>query len=182
MKQLSIAATLVLVWMLVALSLDRLLLSQYCSACASVLALELKLKLPAAEITYPPVSLLVLLVIPMLLLAVVLIPWRHARSSRAWRDAFAIWCQPWFWLLFAILLAVVGESLFLATKEYLPKALTSLAEKFTITGTVSVAVKGYKETTPFALTASLSGLIGLVLGSYLFLEKGVNEVFKWPKA
>ncbi|MDI6801051.1 MAG: hypothetical protein QMD01_03200, partial [Thermodesulfovibrionales bacterium] len=39
-----------------------------------------------------------------------------------------------------------------------------------------VAVPGFKETTPLALTASLSGFIGLALGSYLFLEKGIKEV------
>ena len=182
MKRLAITTTLALVWMLLALGLDRLVLSQYCPICANVLALELRLKLPAAEITYPPVSLLVLLVLPMVILAIALIPWQKLSSAKEWKDGFAQWCQPWFWLFFAVVLAVLGESLFLATNDYMPKALTALAEKFTITGTVSVAVKGFKETTPLVLTASLSGLIGLVIGSYLFLEKGVGEIFKWPKA
>ncbi|MDO8930818.1 MAG: hypothetical protein Q7U97_00345 [Rhodocyclaceae bacterium] len=165
-------------WLVVALAIDRLLLSTYCSTCANVLALELKFKLPAAEITYPPVSLLVLVALPMVALAIYLVPWRALRSSSAWRNAFSTWSQPWFWLLVMLLLTIVGESLFVAAKEYLPTALTTLAEKFSVTATLSVAVPGYKETTPLALTASLSGFIGLVVGAILFFKNGVRDLLK----
>jgi hypothetical protein len=179
MKSINITITLFLVWLLVALGIDRFVLGEYCPACTNALALELKLKLPAAELSYPPVSLLVLVLFPMIALGFYLIPWRELQTASAWREGIARWCQPWFWLVVAIVLAIVGESLFIATREYLPSVITELAEKFSVTGTLSVAVKGFKETTPLTLTASLAGCIGLLLGAYLFLKKGVNEIFRW---
>jgi chromate transport protein ChrA len=112
----------------------------------------------------------------MLVLALFLVPWRHLLLGSAWRESFVRWCQPWFWLLVAVVLTVVGESLYLAVKDSLPKALTVVADKFSITATFSV-LKDYK---PLSLTASLSGILGLVLGTCLFLAKGVKEALKLP--
>ena len=61
-------------------------------------------------------------------------------------------------------------------KDQLPKALTAVADKFSVTATLSV-LKHYK---PLSLTASLSGILGLVLGTCLFLAKGVKDVLKLP--
>lgn len=181
MNRISITATAVAIWLGLALLIDRLVLSQHCLACSNALTLDMKIKLPAADMSYPPVSLLVLLLIPMVISALVLLPWKGLRSKTNWQEALARWCQPWFWLAIAIVLSVLGESLFLMTKEYLPKALTTLAEKVTLIASVTVDVKCYKENTPFILTASLSGFLGLIIGSYLFLEKGVAEILKLPK-
>jgi hypothetical protein len=178
MKSTSNSVMAIVAWLVIALAIDRLLLSAYCPVCANVLALELKFKLPAAEITYPPVSLLILVLLPMFMLALYLVPWRELRSPTAWRKAFSTWSQPWFWLLFALALTIVGESLFVVMKDYLPKALTALAEKFSVTATLSVAVPGFKETTPLAITATLAGFLGLLIGAYLFIKNGVRELLK----
>src|SRR2546422_8439643 len=90
------ATVAVLLWLAGALAIDGWLLAPYCATCASALALELKVGLPAAELTYPPVSVLVLIVLPMLLLAFFLAPWRYLRSASAWREGFVHWCPPWF--------------------------------------------------------------------------------------
>jgi len=118
----------------------------------------------------------VLIVLPMLVLALFLVPWRYLRSASAWRESFVHWCQPWFWLLVAVVLTVAGESLYIAVKDQLPKALTAVADKFSITVTFSV-LKNYK---PLSLIASLSGILGLALGACLFLAKGVKDVLKLP--
>jgi hypothetical protein len=182
MRALGLSAFIVAIWLAVALTIDRLFVSSWCLQCATGLALEIKLALPGATLTVPPISLAVLLLFPMLLLALFLIPWRDFQNADAWRVAFSKWAAPWMWLAVAVLLCILGESIFLVTRDNLPRALTALAEKFTITGTVSVAIKGFKETTPLAVTASLSGLLGLMLGMYLFLEKGINAIFKFGKA
>ncbi len=176
MRSFSTATVAVILWLAAALAIDRWLLTPYCATCAHALALELKVRLPAAELTYPPVSVLVLIVLPMLVLALFLVPWRHLSMGSVWRESFIHWCQPWFWLLVAVVLAVVGESLYLAAKDHLPKALTAVADKFSVTATVSV-LKDYK---PLSLTASLAGFLGLVLGAYLFLAKGVKDALKLP--
>jgi hypothetical protein len=178
MKKISGPVMVTGIWLIVALAIDRLLLAPYCPICANILDLELKLKLPAAEITYPPVSLLVLLGLPMVALAIYLIPWRSLRSPIAWKNAISTWSQPWFWLLVMIMLIILGQSIFVVVQNYLPQALAALAEKFSVTATLSVAAPGYKETTPLVLTASLSGFVGLVVGAILFFKNGVRDLLK----
>src|SRR5207245_10747128 len=136
MRSFGTATVAVLLWLAGALAIDRWLLAPSCATCASALALELKVRLPAAELTYPPVSVLVLIVLPMLLLAFFLVPWRYLRSASAWRESFIHWCQPWFWLLVAVLLTVAGEGLYIAVKEQLPEALTAVVDRVTITARV----------------------------------------------
>jgi hypothetical protein len=76
-------------------------------------------------------------------------------------------------LLIAVVLTVVGESIFILFKDYLPATLTGIAEQFAVTVTLSV-FKSYK---PLSLTASLFGFLGLVIGMILFISKGVKEIF-----
>src|SRR3989442_9846852 len=82
MRSFGTATVAVFLWLAVALAIDRWLLAPYCATCASALALELKVRLPAAELTYPPVSVLVLIVLPMLLLAIFLVPWRYQKNRQ----------------------------------------------------------------------------------------------------
>src|SRR3989475_12837472 len=105
MRAFGTATVAVFLWLAVALAIDRWLLAPYCATCASALALELKVRLPAAELTYPPVSVLVLIVLPMLLLALFLVPWRYLRSASAWRGSFIHWGPPWVWLVVSGLVA-----------------------------------------------------------------------------
>ena len=173
MRTIGTASIVALFWLILALVIDRWLVTPYCATCANAFALDLRIKLPAAELTYPSVSVLVLLILPMILLALYLMPWRQLREGSAWRESLTRWCQPWFWLLIAIVLTVVGESIFTAVEDYLPKAFTGVAEKFAVTITLSV----FKDYKPLSLTASLSGLLGLVMGTYLFISKGMKEIF-----
>ncbi len=176
MRSFGTATVVVLLWLAGALAIDRWLLAPYCTACAKALALQLKVRIPAAELSYPPVSVLVLIVLPMILLAILLVPWRHLHMGSAWRESIVHWCQPWFWLFIAIVLTIVGESLYLAAKDYIPKTATAVVDKFSVMATLSV-LKDYK---PVSFTASLSGFLGFVIGMYLFLEKGVKDVLKLP--
>ena len=173
MRKIGTATVATVFWLILTLVIDKWLVRPYCATCAKALALDLRIKLPAAELTYPPVSVLVLLILPMILLALYLLPWRQLREGSAWRESLGRWCQPWFWLLIAIVLTVIGESIFVVIKDYLPTALTSVAEQFAVTVTLS-AFKTYK---PLSLTASLFGLLGLVIGIVLFISKGVKEIF-----
>ncbi|MFI5305338.1 MAG: hypothetical protein ACHQYP_11165, partial [Nitrospiria bacterium] len=173
MKSISVPVVAALVWLFASLVIDRMILSNYCPVCDRVLTLELKCKLPAAELTFPPVNLLLLVVLPMTILAVYLIPWSQLLSFNAWREAFSIWSQPCFWLLFALVLTVFSESLYILVREYLPKSLTELARKVSVTSTLSFTVPGQKRTIPLLFTTSLSGFLGLLLGAYLFFKNGL---------
>ncbi len=173
MRKIGTASIVTVFWLILALVIDKWLVRPYCAICTKALALNLSIKLPAAELNYPPVSVLVLLIFPMILLALYLLPWRQLQEGSAWRGSLVRWCQPWFWLLIAVVLTVVGESIFVVVKAYLPEALTSVAEQFAVTVTFST-FKAYK---PLSLTASLSGALGLIVGTCLFISKGMKEIF-----
>src|SRR5207245_3128818 len=99
MRSFSAATVAVLVWLAVALAIDRWVLTPFCATCARALALELKVQLPATELTYPPVSVLVLIVLPMLVLALLLVPWRQPLRRSAWGVSLLRCCQPLLGLL-----------------------------------------------------------------------------------
>jgi hypothetical protein len=182
MRRLSIALMVVVAWLAAALALDRLFVAQQCPACVSLAALQLKLRTPAAEMTYPAVSLLVLFGLPVLIFAIALVPWRDLRSRQAWSHAIESWWEPTFWLLVALVLGIVLESIFMLTTQYLPGTVSATMQRFTLTGAVSVQVPGHQNATPLALTASLAGLVGLGVGGYLFVQNGMNGVMRWFKA
>ena len=173
MRKIGTATIATVFWLILSLVIDKWLVRPYCATCAKALALNLSIRLPAAELNYPPVSVLALLILPMIFLALYLLPWRQLREGSAWRESLVRWCQPWFWLLIAVILTVVGESIYMVFKAYLPEALTGVAEQFAVTVTLSV-FKSYK---PVSLTASFFGFLGLVIGIILFISKGVKEIF-----
>ena len=182
MRRLTIAAMVVFAWLVLGLAVDRLVLSRYCPSCATAAALELKVSFPAAQATYPSVSLLVLVIAPMAAFALAMVLWRGLRSRQAWTHAIESWWEPWFWLLVALLVATVCESLFIIAKAYLPASVAATAQRFSVSGIVSVHMNGFQDTTPLAITASACGLVGLAIGGYLFLQNGLNGVMRWFKA
>ena len=182
MRRLSIALMVVLAWLALALALDRLLVAPECPACVNAAALEVKLHLPAAEIAYPAVSVLVLVVLPLLAFALAMVPWRDLRSRQAWTHAIESWWEPSFWLLVALVLTIAGESVFVLSKQFLPAPFVEAVQRFALVGTFSVSVPGHHPVTPLAISASLAGLVGLAIGAYLFLQNGLNGVMRWFKA
>jgi hypothetical protein len=182
MRRLGIALMVVLGWLVLALAFDRLVVAEQCPACVQLAALQVKLKVPSAEITYPAVSLLVLVVLPILVFAFLMTPWRDLRSRQAWTHAIESWWEPSFWLLVALVLVVATESAFLVALDYIPRPAADIAQRFTLTSTVSVHVPGRANATPLAITASLAGLLGVVVGGYLFLRNGLNGVMRFFNA
>jgi hypothetical protein len=169
-KRLALVSMMCLIWITIAVGLDHFLIFRHFERLGRCLLLELKLSVPAGEISLPEMSVIVLFGLPLLFLGLVLIPWRSIHDRSAWYMAFVRWCQPIFWFLIAIVLTVVGESLFLLAKEHLPKGLVDLSEKFSL----DLTLKSW-EFKFLTLKGSLSSLVGLALGCYLFLQKGVRE-------
>ena len=182
MRRLSIALMVVFGWLVLAVALDRLVVAPGCGACVQAAALEVKLRVPAVEVTYPTVSVLVLLVLPLMLLAAAMVPWRDLRSRQAWSHAVESWWEPTFWLLIALALTAAAESVYVLARAYLPQSVTAMVQEFALVGTFSVHVPGYAPVRPLAVSASLAGLVGLAIGAWLFVQNGLNGVMRWFKA
>lgn len=178
MPSLILVAVATVIWLLLALLVDRFLLAVFCLPCANAVTAELSLKLPGLNLPLPPISLLVLLVLPIFIWSVVALPWRQPFTKSAWQSALTRWAQPWFWLLMALVITVLGHFVYAITSEYLPKGITKLAEAVAFQIKIEVSWPGYKPHTPFDLNASLAGLIGFAIGVYLFLRNGLQRVAK----
>lgn len=174
----SVATVVVILWMIVALAVDRLLLGPAFPELTKALGLGITVKLPAGQLVYPPVSMLLLIVLPMLILAFYLMPWKDMKNPEAWHEAFSLWAQPWFWLMMAVLLTIFGESLYVLLGNFLPHSAKEVFETFTVSAEVSVVMPGFKPHTAVSLNAGLVGFAGFVFGVYLFLERGVGEALK----
>jgi len=169
-RQMAVVGIACLVWIGCVLVLDHFVVFRKLSSLGNCLLLEFKLTVPAGQLSVPPVSLIVLLGVPLVVLWFARVPWSNFRDGAAWQSAFFKWCQPVFWLAIAVVLTVVGQSIFLLSKEHLPKGLADLSEKFAL----DVTVKSWDRNLA-TLNGTLSALLGLVIGTYLFLLKGVRR-------
>lgn len=164
-----------LLWILVALMIDRLLLANLCLWCANSVTLEVAIKLPGLNLTIPPINIFILLFIPIIVWTVIALPWKEPASKYAWEKALQNWSTPWIWLLIAIALPVVGHFVYSIASEYLPKGISKLAESLALQIKIEIAWPGYKAHTPFDLNASLAAFIGLCIGLHLFFKNGLQN-------
>ncbi len=166
-----------LLWLAVASVVDHYFLSTVCPACTRIAAVSLTLQIPAGTLNLPRNGLALLAGFPLLALALYLVPWRSPGDSTRWAEAFRRWCQPIIWLAVALALAVVGESLYLVSKDHWSQALRNVAEAFAVSAVFTVDDFQF-----LALKGGVTAMLGLSVGGYLFLRKGVAPVFKRPAA
>ena len=178
MPSLILIAVAAVVWLFVALLIDRFLLSNLCLPCANAVTAELSFKIPGLNLPFPPVSLIVLLLLPIVFWSIVALPWRKPFTKSAWQEALTRWAQPWFWLLLALVIPIAGHFIYAVLSEYLPKGVTKLAEAVALQTKIEVTWPGYKPHTPFDLNASLAGFLGFAIGIYLFLKNVLQRVAK----
>ena len=165
----------VLLWLAVAFVLDRYVLAWFCPVCSKVAALKLTGQVPAGTINFPQVGLVVLAGLPLVVLAMSVIPWRAPRDAQHWAAAFQQWCQPVIWLGVAVILAILGESVYLVSKDWWPAGVRSVAEAFSVSATLSIADFQF-----LTLKGSVAAVLGLLVGIYLFLRKGIKGALRGP--
>src|SRR5437762_10453632 len=99
-------------WLAIALVVDHYLVATACPQCTRIAAVVLTLQIPAGSLSLPRVGLALLAGLPLLALALYLVPWRSLGNAPSWGEAFRLWCQPIIWLAVALGLAVLGERLY----------------------------------------------------------------------
>ena len=164
-------------WLAIALVVDHYVVSAVCPQCTRVAAVTLTLQIPAGSLNLPRVGLALLAGVPLLALVLYLVPWRSLGDSTRWAEAFRLWCQPIIWLAVALALAVLGESLYLVSKDHWSQGMRNVAEAFS--GSATFTVNDFQFLT---LKGGVTALLGLIVGLYLFVRKGVGGVFKRSRA
>ena len=83
MHPLAFVAVASFAWLVIALLSDRLILAPLCLVCANAVTLELTFKIPGVTIPVPPISILILLLLPIVIWTIVALPWRQP-ASKMW--------------------------------------------------------------------------------------------------
>jgi hypothetical protein len=143
-------------WLAIALVVDHYVVSTACPQCTRIAAVALTLQIPAGSLNLPRVGLALLAGLP---------------------QAFRLWCQPIIWLAVAVALAVLGESLYLVSKDHWSQGMRNVAEAFSLSATFTVNDFQF-----LTLQGGVTALLGLIVGLYLFVRKGVGGVFRRSSA
>jgi hypothetical protein len=158
-------------WFMLAWGIDRSWLSVVCDQCVALFAFDFELNSKdILHLKTARVSTIVLFIVPLVLYFFAVLPYRDLRSSRAWLEAFYRWSRPVVWLLAVFVWVWALESAYSLVSAYLPDVVTSYADKYLVK--ISGTAFGVKE---IELTGRLAALIGLVVGLYFFVVRGVAE-------
>lgn len=171
MQRLAVPFTLCVVWFLAAWLMERFWLGTVCTVCANVFAFDLTLNAQdLLKIATGRVSAVVLVGVPLLVYLLVLIPYRQPTSGGAWSDAMQLWSRPFFWLAMVFFFVWGGELAARALGGLLPDGFRAYSEGFRLS--LSGTALGVRE---ISASGQLGAFVGLLLGLYLFLTRGLGR-------
>jgi hypothetical protein len=158
-------------WFMLAWAIDKFWLTVLCDQCVALFAFDFELNSKdILHLKTARVSTIFLFIVPLVLYFFAVVPYRDLRSSRAWLEAFYKWSRPFVWLLAVFVWVWALESAYSLVSAYLPDFFTSYADKYLVK--ISGTALGVKE---IELTGRLGALIGLIVGLYFFVVRGVAE-------
>ena len=169
MQRLAVPFTFCAVWFMAAWAIEHYWLSAACPACANLFSFALTLNAQdVLKLATGRVSAVVLVGAPLLVYMLVLIPYRHLGSSGAWSDAIQLWSRPFFWLAMVFFFVWTGEIAVSALTGLLPDGFGAYAQGYDVS--LSGTMLGVQEIT---INGRLGACVGLLLGLYLFLSRGL---------
>jgi hypothetical protein len=172
MQRLAVPFTFCVVWFMVAWAIEHFWLAAACRACTGLFAFDLSLNAQdLLRIATGRVSAVVLVGVPLLAYLVVLIPYRNLGSAGHWADALQHWCRPFFWLAMVFFFVWVGEIAVTTLAGLLPNGFRAYAEGYRLS--LAGTALGLRE---IAVSGRLGACLGLLLGLYLFLSRGLARL------
>ena len=158
-------------WFMFAWVIDKVWVSVLCDQCVALFAFDFELSSKdILHLKTDRVSTIFLFIVPLVLYFFAVVPYKDFRSSRAWLEALYRWSRPVVWLLAVLVWVWALESAYGLVSAYLPDVLTSYADKYLLK--ISGTALGVKEVD---LTGRLGAVIGLIVGMYFFVVRGVAE-------
>lgn len=169
MSRLAVPFTLCTLWLMIAWAIDKFWFAVLCSQCSAPFAFEFNLQArDLLAIHTDRISAVFLFIVPFLVYGLLLIPYRSLRPRADWIEAIRRWSRPFFWLALVFFWVWLSESLYALLAPALPAWLTSQAEAYRMS--ISGTLPGLREVT---VSGKPGGLFGLLLGLYLFLDRGL---------
>jgi hypothetical protein len=169
MQRLAVPFTLCAVWFMAAWAIEKFWFAAICGSCSTLFAFELGLKGQGLlNISTGRVSGVVLFVVPFLVYALVLIPYRHPGSGADWSEAIQQWSRPFFWLAMVVFWVWIGEVAYSMLMGTLPDGFRIYGDGYQLH--LSGTALGVRE---IAVNGKFGAFLGLILGLYLFLARGL---------
>ena len=169
MQRLAVPFTLCSVWFMTAWAIEKFWFAAICVPCSTLFAFELNLKgQELLNISTGRVSTVVLFVIPFLVYALVLIPYRHLGSAADWSEAIQQWSRPFFWFAMVVFWVWVGDIAYSMLVGTLPDWFRIYGDGYQLH--LSGTALGIKEIT---VNGKFGAFLGLILGLFLFLSRGL---------
>ncbi len=166
-----IAVTACIGWFMFAGAIDKTWLTVLCDQCVGLFAFDFELNSKGIlHLKTGRVSTIFLFIVPFVLYFFAVVPYKDFRSSRAWLEALYRWSRPIVWLLAIFVWVWAFESAYGLVSAYLPDFFTTYADNYLLK--ISGTALGVKE---IELTGKLGALIGLIVGLYFFVVRGVAE-------
>jgi hypothetical protein len=169
MQRLAVPFTFCAVWFMAAWAIEHYWLGTACPDCANLLSFALTLNAQdVLRLATGRVSAVVLVGAPLLVYLLVLIPYRNLGSGGAWSDAIQLWSRPFFWLAMVFFFVWAGEIAVSALTGLLPDGFGAYAKGYGVS--LSGTMLGVRE---ISVSGRLGACVGLLLGLYLFLSRGL---------
>ena len=152
-------------------AIEKYWFAAICGPCSRLFAFELGLKAQdLLNISTGRVSAVVLVAAPLLVYALVLIPYRHPGSGGEWSEALQRWSRAFFWLALVFAWVWIGEVAYSMLVEILPDGFRSYGDGYQLG--LSGTALGLRELT---VTGKFGAFFGLIVGFYLFLSRAVAQ-------
>lgn len=169
MQRLAVPFTLCAVWFMAAWAIEKFWFAAVCGPCSTLFAFELSVKgQDLLHISTGRVSTVVLFVVPFLVYALVLIPYRQLGSGGDWSEAIQQWSRPFFWLALVAFWVWVGEIAYSMLVGTLPDWFRAYGDGYQVK--LSGTALGIKE---LSVSGKFGAFLGLIGGLYLFLSRGL---------
>jgi hypothetical protein len=168
-----IALAACICWFMLAWAIDKFWLTVACDQCVELFAFDFELNSKdILHLKTGRVSTIFLIIVPLVLYFLAVVPYRDLASPRAWLEALYKWSRPVVWLVAVFAWVWLLESAYGLVSAHLPDFFTSYADNYLVK--ISGTALGVKE---IALTGKLGAVIGLIVGLYFFVVRGVAESF-----
>jgi len=162
----------ILLWTVIAILVDHFIVKPFIPTLSTFMSVKLQFKWPIGYFNSPQIGLFTLLGIPLIVAGLRFLPWHPPRSKQNWIDGFEKWSRIIVWFFLAILFGVLGQIIYLGCKPIFPEGIRNIVEVFSLTADIKFGTFDFGQ-----FSGSLTAILGLILGFYLFMSQGIKKTF-----
>jgi hypothetical protein len=159
-----------LLWILVAILIDKFIIQPLLPVLSSAISIELHFYWSSISFNLPQVGFFMLVCIPLIVAALILMPWFQPRNKQMWIEGFEKWSSIIIWSFIIFILTAVGELLYRAFKPIISEGLRNVVESVHLLAYIRFGLFEFAK-----IDVGLTAVLGLIVGCYFFMKKGIKQ-------